>query len=120
VSLVWVTVPMLVRSEWWTPSAFDPGTLPGWALAVAVVVYLRLRHLDRSGARALALAIGSAAVLVERLAYLTFALEYSETAHDSLPLVVAAVQVGLLAAASLGLGTIAAVKLRHLPSVLST
>jgi hypothetical protein len=112
-ALVWVTVPMMVRADWWMPSVFDPGTLPGWALAIAAGVYLPMRRRDRSGSCALALAIGTAGLLVEPLAYLAFTLEYRQTSHNSALLTVAAIQVGLLTAVSAGMAAVAAVNRPH-------
>ena len=66
---------------------------------VAVVAYLlaRRRGLDRSGTWALALTIGAAVLLVERLGYLTFTVDYARFVHDNGPLALTALQVAALA-----------------------
>src|SRR5262249_43076303 len=94
------------------------GSLRGLALPVAAVVYLiacRRYAVDRSGTWALALVIGGAALLVERLNYLAFTVEYARYAHDADPLAVTALQVAELAAVLIVLGTIAVRGLRRTP-----
>jgi hypothetical protein len=111
-----VAVPRIAIGDWQAAAIFEPGSLRGLALPVAVVVYLiaRRRHgLDPSGTGALALAIGAAVLLFERLEYLTFTVDYARFTHDGVPLAVTALQVAALAVSLVVLVAIAVRVLRR-------
>ncbi len=68
-----------------------------------------------SGTTALALTVGAAVLLVERLGYLTFTVDYARFTNDSGPLALTAAQVAALVVASVVLAPITVRALRHTP-----